>query len=130
MNSALRTAIYTLGKTVTGLSSSNFYHVQAKQGDSLPYCVFQGIDADFDYDSGTQQENSRVQFSFFGTTLSTLETIANNFKTKFDFGETSLTVSGYSVLRIDRTLDLPPRKENKVWQIILEYEFQLTKSRS
>ena len=127
MNSALRSGIYYLGKTVTGLDTTNFFYGDAKHSQQSSYCIFYGIDNPFDFDSGSQFEVDHVQFSFFGTVLSTLETLAENFQAVFDFG--TLTVSGYSFIGMKRTLSLPARKTDKVWQIILEYEIETQKSR-
>lgn len=131
MISALQTGITTLARTVSGLSSSNLFYYEAKHGSSLPYCVFQDITpGEFDYDSLNQFDKTYVQFSFFGTTLSALQTMIASFKSIFDFGESSLTVTGYSVIRIDRINEYTPSKENKVWQLILEYSFEIQKARS
>lgn len=129
MNSALRAGIYTLGKTVTGLSASNLYYENAKHSQQSLYCVFFGVDEDFQFDSGAQHEVSNVQFTFYGTNLANLETQVTNFRTVFDF-TTSLSVSGYTVIEVRRTITIPPRKFDGMWQIVLEYRFEIQKARS
>lgn len=124
MNSALRTGIYTLGKTVTGLSATNFFHGKAKDSQSGNYCIYFSIDNPHSWDSASKFEVDNVQFTFHGTTLSTLETLVTNFKTVFDFGKASLTVTGYSVISLTRNFIRGPEQFGKVWQIILEYRIE------
>ena len=129
MNAALRTGIYTLGKTVTGLSATNLFYRDAKHTQESSFCVFWGVTNTQFIDSGTQFEIDNVQFDFFGTNLSSLETIVLAFKTMFDY-TSSLTVTGYTVMSVTRSLERPAQKFDKVWQISLEYEIITSKSRS
>ena len=129
MISQLRTALYTTGKTVTGLNATNYYFEMAKQGNDYPYCVFYEIASPRDFDSGSKFEICVVQFSIYGKTLSSLETLSNNFKSVFDFGKDNLSVSGYDVITCIQQNEIGPSKFEKTWQIALEYRVELQKSR-
>ena len=130
MDSALRTGIYTLGKTVTGLDASNFFYGRASHAHPGSYCVFLGIDNPLSFDSGYLHEMNYVQFKFYGEVLATIETLVTNFITVFDFGRSSLSVSGYNVIQVVRIRRRPPRLFGKIWQVDLEYRIEIQKARS
>ena len=130
MDKALSAGIYTLGLTVTGLSSTNFSYLEEKHSKTGNYCVFFGVINPFSWDSAAQFEVDFVQFSFRGTNLSTLETLVNNFKAVFDFAKSSLTVSGYSVISCTRVNTKPATPFGDTYQIILEYRIETQKARS
>lgn len=129
MTSALRTGIYTLGKTVTGLSATNFFFDEAKHTQSGQYCIFFSVDNFYTWDSGAVFETDNIQFNFYGSNLANLETLVTNFQTVFDFGKDSLTVTGYSVISLTRNSISRPVKVDKIWQIILEYRVETQKAR-
>ena len=128
MQGNLIKAIKTLGITVIGLSATNLFLDKAKDNQTGQYCVFFPVNDDPAIDSGTQFEHEYVQFDFYGTNLSNLDTLVSNFKTVFDFTD-SLSVTGYTVIEVRRIRERGPRKFGDVWQINLEYFIQLEKSR-
>jgi len=129
MNQAVREGIYTLAATATGLSSSNLYYAKAPEGKTGIYCVFYGIDDTLEFDSTTQDNISNIQFSFFGTNLTSLETVVESFKGIFDFGEASLAVTGWGTLRLRGMLSIPAQRIDDVYRVILEYEVRVDKAR-
>lgn len=129
MQPELRTGLYTLGKTVSGLSASNFFYGKTKHSLTGNYCTFFGVDDTHSFDSAYQFELVNVQFTFYGTVLSTLETLVSSFKDVFDFGTADLTASGYGVVKLMRTISVPPQRFENVWQIVLEYSVETEKTR-
>lgn len=130
MDTALKTGIITLAETVTGLDSTNLFYSAATHSKSYPYCVFFGVDNAHSYDGGTQSETYHVQFTFYWTSASALSTTVEDFKSKFDLLPSSLTVAGYSVIDIRRSLHIPAQMTpENVWQEILEYSIEINKAR-
>lgn len=129
MNNALRDAIYTTGKTVTGLSATNFRHNNVPQETAYPYCVFKGLVNPISRDSATDFEENHVQFSFYGDVVASIDTLAIALQIKFDYGKANLSVSGYTITKCLREFTIPARKIDNVWQIDLQYNIGISKSR-
>lgn len=129
MNQALRNAIYTTGKTVTGLSASNFRFVKVPEGTNLPYVVFNEVASPTDWDSATKFETCHVQFSCYSDVLTEIETFADNIKSKFDFGKDNLTVTGYTVVKCVREFEIGPRQNDKTWEFIIQYQIEISITR-
>lgn len=131
MITALKNAIYVTGKTVTGLSATNFNHLESKRNTPCPKCVFQDISTPSSFDSGSEYETTTVQFSLFNKTLSVIETISTAIMAKFDFGKDNLSVSGYDVITCIRRFGprtMPMSGGGR--QIVLQYIIKIQKSRS
>jgi hypothetical protein len=128
----LRTGIQTLGQTVTGLSASNFRYGQQRRTQSGQHCFYFGVDNTFEFDSVDGLDRVNVQFTFWGAKLSSLETLVENFKAVFDFTD-SLSVEDYNVLEVRRNLSVPAQRfttgTKTTWQIIMEYQFIINKTR-
>lgn len=127
---ALRKGIYTLATTATGLDSTNVYYGKAPEAKTGIFCVFYGITDELDFDSGYKDEITSVQFSFFGTNLTSLETVVESFKSVMDFGYDSLTVSGWTIVDLRREISIPAQRVEDVYQVIMQYRFRIDKSRS
>jgi len=130
MNSALRTGIYNLGVTVTGLSATNFYYGEAEQNTKHPYCVFSPIGNPVSWCSNNIYEEDYFQFALYGKSLSELETLEAAIIAKFDF-TASLSVSGYTVILCfrqgtTRKVKLP---DSDIWQVVIEYKSRISKGR-
>lgn len=123
MITEIRDEIYTQLQTVTGLSSSNIYYLQARQNTDLPYCVFQLVNSPFSRDTVTDFETNYIQFALYGTDLNGLEAIEKAITTVFDnnsfSGLTDYTVRG--VIRESRFANL---MSFRIWQIIINYRLE------
>ena len=126
----LRTALYVTGKTVTGLSATNLFHLEAKQNTAMPYCVFKDVATPRDFDSGSSFETAVVQFSLFNRSLGAIETISTALQAVFDFGKDDLSVTGYDVVtcrQLTGPLSIPIPTGGR--QIVLQYRIEVQKSR-
>lgn len=123
----LRKAIYSLGQTVQGLDTTNFFFKEAPQGKSGIYCVFSEISNPYaGRTTMSQFEQSYIQFSFYGINQEDLETLVNNFRDVFDDSENNFNLTDYFVLRVDWSLTRDVQLED-VKQIIVQYKFSLQK---
>ncbi len=125
MITSLRTAIYNLGLTVAGLTSTNFAYQEMPQNVEGNYCVFSEITNPYaGRTTMSKFEESHVQFAFYGESQPELEILIKNFRTKFDDSEASFSLSDYYVLRIDWTLSRDSSVDGSK-QIIIQYRFSL-----
>jgi hypothetical protein len=129
MTSALRTGIYNAALTVTGLSTTNLAFEQMIHGKTGTYVVFFGITNPLSWDSASKFELDYVQFKIYGTSLSDIETKLAAIQAKFDFGEANITVSGWTVISCLRTMTVPPRLTEGVWETDVEYKIETQKAR-
>jgi hypothetical protein len=133
MTSELRSAIETLGLTVTGLSANNFFFDKAPEATAHPYVIYSEIANIHSWDSAYYFEDNYFQFDIRNagkeTELDAIETIEAAIKAKFDF-TTSLSVTGYSVILCFQQNTKKTRfSGSDIWQIIIEYWVKLQKAR-
>jgi hypothetical protein len=134
MTSGLRSAIETLGLTVTGLSENNFFFDKAPEGTVYPHVIYSEIANTVSWDSVNVYEDNYFQFDIRTagkeTELDDAETLEAAITSKFDF-TTSLSVTGYNVILCFRqgTRKKTRFPDSDVWQIILEYRVELSKGR-
>ena len=102
---------------------------EARQGETLPYCVYYMIGDSPDYYFGAEKTfSTTIQFSLFDESAS-----FENIGTYFDnlcalYDECTLTVTGYTFLRMERTWAYPLRdEEERVWQYTVQYRITLEK---
>ena len=112
----------------TNLSGRLRLH-EAKQEELLPYCVYYMIGDSPDYYFGAERTFSTIiQFSIFNEDRS-----SENCCTYFDnltalYDECTLTVTGYTFLRMERTWAYLLRDEVAgVWQYTIQYRVTLEK---
>lgn len=129
MVTVLRNEIYRLGKTVSGLSATNIWYLEAPQNTALPYCVFTEFAHPYSFDSGSQYDEVYVQFAIYETRVSNLETLTAALKAVFDFARSSFSVTGYNVITCVRMSDLPIQKFENVYSSIIQYKIEIQKSR-
>lgn len=129
MIQALRNAIYTTGLTVTGVTTANLWYLEAKEDTTFPYVVFSDVTDVVSRDSGTDFENYDIQFSIFSDVLTETESFSAAIKSKFDYGKSNLSVSGYTVVEVVRTLEPSVLKEDKIYHHVLQYKITISKSR-
>ncbi len=133
MTSELRSAIDTLGLTVTGLSANNFFFDKAPEATVHPYVIYSEIANVHSWDSVTLFEDNYFQFDIRSagkeTELDSGETLEAAIKAKFDF-TTSLSVTGYTVIQCFRQNTKKKQfPESDIWQIIIEYWVRISKAR-
>jgi hypothetical protein len=125
MITEVRNKIYSLGSAITGLSG-RFYYLEAPQGVAKPYAVFSLIANPTSRDTASRFEEIYFQINLYGDSLSTLETIENLTKQKFDDSESDISLTAYHCDRIERELTRNA-KYDTVFQITIQYKLELTK---
>ena len=132
----LRTAIYTIGQTITS-ASGGFYYSDAPQEASTPYIEWYLLDDVYSrQDTSITEDVFTIQFSLFDRRLTssgnkissvTLETVAEQLISKFD--ATNLTITGYTSVDLVRQYTRPAAviEEGEYWQIIIVYQLILNK---
>jgi len=134
MTSELRSAIETLGLTVTGLSANNFFFDKAPEGTVYPWVIYSEVANVHSWDSAYYFEDNYFQFDIRNagkeTELDASETLEAAIIAKFDF-TTSLSVTGYGVEKCFRQgTPKKTRFENSdIWQTVIEYWVRLSKAR-
>lgn len=125
MNTGLRTAIYNMGITISGITSANLFHKMAPQGTTGTYCVFGEISNPKGAKSSlTKLEDSYIQFSVYGENQSSLETLAKAIRSKFDNSQASFSIADYYVLEVQWQLTRDSFSED-INQIIVQFRFLL-----
>ena len=127
MTDAMMDGITTLGRTVSGLSSTNFHYRRGPHSKTGTRCVWFGVSQNADRDSVSKMYEDVVQFDFYSTNAATLKTLAAAFDAIFDLG--NLTVTGYDVILIELTTEDPLSYEDNEWRITLEYRITTTIAR-
>lgn len=130
MISALRTAIKTQAVLVSGISASNFFYGQAKDGQTGLYVVAQGLPFEKEWSSESANfYKIPVQFNFYCSVIATLETALAAFEAGFDF--CTLSVTGYTFVHCVPTLPyVPAAQVENIWQATLTYLIEISKVRS
>jgi len=131
MITALRTGIVTAAAGATGFDSEHVFYGERPGKTGYPYLVLFGISQQgTDRDALTNKEQFRIQFSVRDTTLAGVETAGAALQAVFDYGESSITVTGWTVHESARNdIGLPARKFNNVWVWDFDYNFQIHKAR-
>ena len=127
--SVLRTAIYdkfkadSLSPLYVDLGGTRLYYYEALQTPTYPYCVFSFLNEDFNFTFAEKFERTMVQFDYFSDKQSPDECDDGvaDIKTMFDW--TTLSISGFLFLEMERQFSLPARKiqSENVWQGIVRY---------
>lgn len=120
-----RTAIFNLGKNITGLSN-NFYYMQAPGSVHEPYAVFSQVSNPFSQDSGNDFEDIYFQINIYSLSAAESGTIFEAAKTKFDNSESTLILNSFYVVRIQRQFTREALLD-KVFMNSIQYHLQLQK---
>lgn len=95
----------------------------ARQGETYPFCVYLLIgDSNDVWPGGETQESITMQFSIFTneSSMVNINTYFTNLIALYD--ECTLSVSGYTFLRMERQWAYPLRDDqNNVWQYVVQY---------
>lgn len=108
-----------------------FYFEMAPQDATLPFCTYHIISNSYDYTFSDNFEDFLIQFSIFSETSSSSEImdIFENLKTLFDWCDSSLSVTGYSVSRFERIFaDTSWIAEESCWAQTVQYRIVLKKN--
>jgi len=128
----IRIAIYTKSQLTSTFKTSiggRFYWDKAPQTPTYPFVVAHEIVSDYDYTFSEQFENVRIQFNIYSksTSVSECGTIYNNLKSLFDWS--TLTVTDYRCVKIERLTGHSFWDEIKEQYIyVVDYNFLLEKS--
>jgi hypothetical protein len=108
MQSNLQTAIYNYitGTNAFKTAIGGRFSFKDLSTTIFPYCVGFVLTQIPERDSVKKYERFRVQFSIYQSREGSegIYSIANKFSTLFDDCESSLSVTGYKVIRVDRIL--------------------------
>ena len=74
-------------------------------------------------DTGKTYEEYYVQFSIFGTTLLSIEPIANSLKTAIEAQDRDLL--SWVIIHIKKDFERDLKNPEGSWQIIIQYKFEL-----
>ena len=125
METEVRKEIFRLAQTVTGLSASNTFYLEARQGATYPYCVFSEITNPFKRDTKTDFETVYFQFSLYGTDLTALETLDAAVIDVFDNSESSFSLTNFNVRGIIREYRKNAAESFRVWHTVVRYRLEL-----
>lgn len=121
----LRTALVTVGKTITGLSN-RFYWLEAPRDVGYPYAVLSTYGNPQSRDTATKFEEVYINISYYDDSAAGVETIAAAGRNKFDDSESSFSLTAYKLDRIER-LNSRDGKIDKVFMVSDPYKIELTK---
>lgn len=121
----LRQAIVTIGKTITGLSQ-RFYWLEAPGDTEYPYSVLSTYGNPQSRDTATKFEEVYINISYYAKSADGVETIATAGRDKFDDKESSFSLTGYKLDRIEK-INSRDGKLDKVFTISDQYKIELTK---
>lgn len=121
----LRTALVTVGKTITGLSS-RFYWLEAPVDTDYPYAVVSTYGNPQSRDTASKFEEVYININYYDKSASGVETIAAAGRSKFDDSESLFSLTVFKFDRIER-LNSRDGKLDKVFMISDQYKIELTK---
>lgn len=129
----VRTGIWTLFRASAAtplyldLDGARLYYSEALEETSFPYCVFHVFDEIYDYTFDLEFENVGIQFDYYGTTADQVDDGIADIKTMFDY--CTLTLTGYTCLRMERELVFNPVKIQPydIWQGTVRYSLLIQK---
>ena len=132
--SAIRTAIWNYFKLsdiaplYLDLAGTRFYYSEAPEQIEMPYCVFHAFEEVRDSTFDLEFEDVPIQFDYYATTASTCDDGIADIKTMFNYA--SLTISGYTCLKLERFFVFNPVKiqPDDVWQGIVRYNLLIQKN--
>lgn len=110
--------------------SGRLYNVKTPPQEVFPYCIFSFVSENFEQllASGEEIETSAIDFTLYSNNESSTEVYDLYDKLIALFDECSLTVTGYTHIRMNREMStLTFDNELKVWQYIIRYRLILSK---
>ena len=133
----IRTAIYNKfradNKTplYLDLDGTRFYYSEAPEQTLLPYCVFHIISEDYQFEFDLEFEEAYLQFDYFGATADECDDGLADIKTMYDYPTLpSLTITGYTFLRLERDYIINPIKvmPHNIWKGVARYTLLMQKT--
>jgi len=137
-DTVLRTGIYSKFTTKVAGSYVDFYndlsgalyYEQAPNGTSYPYAVFQILSNKPDWTMGDTSplpmEEFLIQFSIYtDESLSAIEGYVGHLHDLYDWA--SLTISGYTLMKMQRVSSVPPTELDDVRQAMTTYRLKMDK---
>lgn len=127
-----RTAIL---QTVASMSYYKFYFHIAPQvipGTStaltLPYCVWDLLPMNQQRDSVNKFYDALMQFRVTASTSGDCETTMGYLTDRLEDCEASLSITGYSIIRITAYPLIAPAQLDNVWNGVVQYKLELQKN--
>lgn len=108
----------------TAVSSRLFYHI-AKQGEPLPYSVFDILNTNEERDSASKYTEHLVQFLIGAEDLSTLESITEKLLQEFDDSEELIDMFDYQIITVIKNFQSQPQLIETVWNQIIQYSITI-----
>jgi len=130
----IRTGIYSMftadnsAALYTDLGGDRLYFVEAKVQPTFPYCVFKIFDEIYDFEFVEEFEEAFIQFDYFGITANECDDGLIDIKTMFDYA--TLTISGYTCLKMERESVFDPEKNqpDNIWIGSVRYNLLMQKN--
>ena len=133
MAGAIRTGIYAYFTTNNTSAlyialSGRLYYGEMPEKPTYPYCVFHVFDETPERTFDIDFEDVFVQFDYYDVTAGGCDTGLSNIKTLYDYA--SLTIAGYTSLRMERSLVVPSWKvePDDCWAGIVRYDLLIQKT--
>jgi len=110
------------------LGGSRIYYTEAPEQPGYPYCVFYIFNEIYDFTFDLEFEEVLVQFDYFGTTANECDDGLIDIKALFDYA--TLTVSGYTCLKMEREMVISPSKIQPmdIWSGSIRYTILIQKN--
>jgi len=110
------------------LDSTRFYYKEADQDIDIPYCIFHIFNEIYDFTFDLDFEEVLIQFDYYATSASDCDTGITDIKSMFDYA--ALTITGYTCLRMERTMVMNSSKDqpDDIWHGIVRYELLIQKT--
>lgn len=125
MITPLREKLNAVCNSVSSLNGRVYYR-EADQTQEMPYCVFALVTNNNNGDTARRYEENPIQFSLFAEKLSVIEPIADALKTAIESASYS-DISGWKLITLRKQFE-NDFKADDVWQINLQYYFEITRS--
>jgi len=132
MQSEIRTAIYEMALTATGLEAKNLWWGKADEDAVLPFVVISSVANPVTRDTTPKQfEEFHLNFTAYAYELEDAETLEEAIMAVFDYGKDALTalLTNYravATLRMYRESRM--HDEDRLWQNVVFYQIEVVKT--
>lgn len=129
----VRTGIYSYHTTNNSSAlytdiGTRLYYAEAPEQPTYPYCVFYVFNEIYDFTFDLEFEEALIQFDYFGRTANQCDDGLIDIKSLFDYA--TLTISGYTCLRVEREMVIDSTKIQPmdIWSGTVRYTLLMQKN--